>query len=400
MITGIMYEYVAMDRQGTRRKGVTRAGSEADAFRQISATGLTPIKFKVVKERAAGRGGVRQKDIANFTYQLGVMIGARVPLSQSIRNIAEQEQPGRFRDILGQLASRIEAGSRIADAMQEFPEAFDSLYVDTIRAAEQSGNLVKVLEYLSEMLEREIETKATVRSALMYPVLTLFVLGAAVAFLIGFVIPKFSRMYAQKHLQLPAVTRVLVFLGESVQHYWWAYLIAIVALCFAVRSLWATQAGRRVMEAVLHRTPVFSSLLVGVSIARFARVFGVCINSGLQLTDALTMGGNASGRPALIKEVALLVEQVRRGGRLSVVLVKCTYLPPFARRMLISGEETSELARMCGVIAKHYERETSLIAKNMATLIEPVLIVLIAGVVLTVALGIFLPMWDMARLMN
>ena len=154
------------------------------------------------------------------------------------------------------------------------------------------------------------------------------------------------------------------------------------------------------MEAVLHRTPVFSSLLVGVSIARFARVFGVCINSGLQLTDALTMGGNASGRPALMREVALLVEQVRRGGRLSVTLATCTYLPPFARRMLISGEETAELARMSGVIAKHYERETAMIAKNMATLIEPVLIVLIAGVVLTVALGIFLPMWDMAHLMN
>ena len=140
--------------------------------------------------------------------------------------------------------------------------------------------------------------------------------------------------------------------------------------------------------------------MVGVSVARFARVFGLCMNSGLNMIEALRMAGNAAGRPALARDVNVIIEHVRSGGRLSAVLLVCEYLPLFAKRMLISGEETAELGRMCGVIAKHYERETSTMAKNMSTLIEPVLIVLIAGVVLAVALGIFLPMWDMLKLMN
>jgi MSHA biogenesis protein MshG len=201
-------------------------------------------------------------------------------------------------------------------------------------------------------------------------------------------------------MQLPFLTQVLIGLGESVQSYWWAYLLGSAFLALGLRAAWKSAAGRERIENVLHRIPVISSLLIGVSMARFSRVFGLCLNSGLSLIDALRMGGNASGRPALVRDVNVIIDQVRSGGRLSAVLLACDYVPLFARRMLISGEETAELGKMCDVIAKHYERDTSLIAKNMSTLIEPVLIVLIAGVVLAVALGIFLPMWDMLKLMN
>lgn len=400
MIAGTTYEYVAIDRHGQRRKGTARASSEVDAFRQVTAAGLTPLRLKVVRARASGSGRVTQKAIANVTYQLGVMIGARVPLSQAIRGVAEQEAPGRLRDVLLAVAAKIEAGSRIADALQEHEAVFGSLYIETIRAAEQSGNLVKVLEYLSEMLERDVEMRSTVKSALMYPACTVCVLALAVAFLVGFVVPRFSKMYASKQMELPFLTRVLIGLGDSVQSYWWAYLLGTALTVLAVRALWKSAAGRDRIEGMLHKVPVISSLLIGMSMARFARVFGLCLSSGLSLIDALRMGGNASGRPALVRDVHVIIEQVRSGGRLGAVLLACNYMPLFARRMLISGEETAELGRMCGVIAKHYERDTSLTAKNMSTLIEPVLIVLIAGVVLAVALGIFLPMWDMLKLMN
>lgn len=400
MIAGTIYEYVAIDRKGQRRKGTARATSEVDAFRQVTAAGLTPLKLKAVRARSGGRGRVTQKAIANFTYQLGVMIGARVPLSQAIRGVAEQEPPGKLREVLLAVAAKIEAGSRIADALGEHEAVFGSLYVETIRAAEQSGNLVKVLEYLSELLERDVEMRSTVKSALMYPACTLCVLAVAVAFLVGFVVPRFSKMYASKQMQLPFLTQVLIGLGDSVQSYWWAYLLGSALLALGLRAAWKSAAGRERIENVLHRIPVISSLLIGVSMARFSRVFGLCLNSGLSLIDALRMGGNASGRPALVRDVNVIIDQVRSGGRLSAVLLACDYVPLFARRMLISGEETAELGKMCDVIAKHYERDTSLIAKNMSTLIEPVLIVLIAGVVLAVALGIFLPMWDMLKLMN
>src|SRR4051812_12051554 len=147
------FTYTAVDRNGLRCRGVARAVTEVDAFRQISAAGLTPVKIKPAKGRR-GRRGVGLKDIAHFTYQLSVLIGARVPIGDGLRSIAEQESAGKFREVITQIAARIEAGGRIADAMAEHQEVFGDLFIQTIRAAEQTGNLIKVLEYLSDMLER------------------------------------------------------------------------------------------------------------------------------------------------------------------------------------------------------------------------------------------------------
>jgi len=400
MSTGA-YEYTALDRRGVKCKGVARAATEVDAYRQVTSAGLTPVQIRPAKIKLGRRRRtVRAKDVAHFTYQLSVLIGARVQVSEGLIGIAEQEPPGKFRDTIAAIAARIEAGGRIADAMGEHPEVFGELYIQTIRAAEQSGNMIKVLEYLSDMLERAIETRQQVRSALMYPICVVSVLGLAVFFLVGFVIPKFARMYEQKNMELPIFTQIVVAIGDSVQNYWYLYLLAAVGTFFGARMAWRRPAGRMVIEKWLHKIPFLSDLLIGMSVARFSRVFGLCLNSGLSLIDALHMAGKAAGRPMLMKDVDLMVDQVRNGGRLSNVLLLCSYLPGFAKRMLTSGEESAELNRMCGVISRHYERDTAALTKNLSTIIEPVLIVLIAAVVLVVALAIFLPMWNMVKLLS
>jgi MSHA biogenesis protein MshG len=250
------------------------------------------------------------------------------------------------------------------------------------------------------MLERAIDTRQQVRSALMYPICVVSVLSLAVFFLVGFVIPKFARMYEQKHMELPIFTRIMVALGDSVQNFWYLYLAVAVGAFFAIRTAWRRPKGRRAIEKFLHRIPFLRDVLIGMSVARFSRVFGLCLNSGLSLIDALQMAGKASGRPMLMDDVEKMIAQVKTGGRLSNVLLVCSYLPGFAKRMLTSGEESAELTRMCGVIARHYERDTTALTKNLSTVIEPVLIVLIAAVVLVVALAIFLPMWNMVKLLS
>jgi type IV pilus assembly protein PilC len=399
MSTVISFNYIAVDRGGTRCRGVARAATEVDAFRQISAAGLTPIKIRQSKTRR-GRRGVGLKEIAHFTYQLSVLIGARVPIGDGLRSIAEQEQPGKFRDVITDIATKIEAGGRIADAMAAHSEVFGDLFIQTVRAAEESGNMIKVLEYLSDMLERAIEARQQVRNALMYPACVISTLVLAVTFLIGFVIPQFAKMFAQKNIELPIFTRMLMWLGESFQGFWWAYLIAIGGSVFLVRRAWGTEKGRWNIEKMLHRIPVIKDILIGMAVARFARVFGLCLNSGLGLIDALNMAGRSSARPMLIRDTQRIIDQVRVGGKISEVLVACEYIPGFAKRMLISGEESAELGKMCSVIARHYERDTQGLTKNISTIIEPVMIVLIAGVVLIVALAIFLPMWNMAQVMS
>lgn len=395
------FEYVALDRTGVRLRGVAEAANQAEAYHKVSASGLTPLSIRPVRERLRSRRArVRSKDIAHFTYQFSVLLSARIPISEGLMSIAVQENNLTLRLILKDVAARIESGQQIAEAMGHHVKVFGEMYVETVRAAERTGNLTSVLEHLSEMLERQQETNQQIKSALMYPACVLVVLTLAVTFLIGFVIPKFAKMFTQRGVSLPFFTRLLMNLGESVQDYWWGYLIALGAALLAIRALWRRPASRRVIENGLHRVPGLGAILTGVAVSRFMRVFGLSVRSGVGLIDALDLSAKTTGRPRLIEDARRMVEQVRGGGRLKDVLVLCTYLPPFARRMLAAGEDSAELPGMCSLVARHYEHETSYLTKNLTTIIEPVMVVAIAGVVLVVALAIFLPMWDMVKLVS
>ncbi len=398
------FQYVAVDRSGAKHRGTERGATREDVCRKLARIGLTPLD---VRERKGGAGGkkrrrkrVRGRDVAHFTYQFSVLVDARIPLSEGLMSIAEQETNETLKGVLEDVALRIESGESVAQALGAHERVFGSVYVETVRAAETSGTMSKVLEHLSEMLERTEETSSQIRSALMYPACVVGVLSLGVTFLIGFVIPRFATMFEERGVDLPALTRVMMGLGESVQGFWWAYLAGLVGLVFGARAMWNNPRGRLIVDGWLHRVPVVRSILIGLAISRFSRVFGITVGSGLSLIDAIGLSGRASGRPTLMADSERMAAQVRSGGRLAGVLGSCTYLTPFARRMLSAGEESAELGRMCSIVARHYERETTRQAKNIATVIEPVMVVLIALVVLVVALSIFLPMWNMVTLMQ
>lgn len=401
-MTRIPFHYTAIDRSGASRRGTATASSRVEAYRALVAEGLTPVDIMAAGRGLSrgGRGGVKAKEIANFSYQLAVLIGARIPLGDGLRSIAEQDESSRLREVLGSIANRIDAGENIAIAMEAHREVFGDVFLETVRAAEKTGNLGRVLEYLADMLERAQEIRQQVRSALTYPVCVLAILGLAVVFLVGFVVPKFGRMYVARGLQLPLLTRVLLGLGESVQAYWWAYLAAGAGLGFGLWRLWRSEGGRYLLDRVLHRLPFLRDLLVGAAVSRFVRVFGLCLSSGLNLIEAIELSARASGRPMLQRDAERLTAQVQAGGRLSVAFASCDYLPKFARRMLAAGEESAELPKMCGVVARQYDREVSALAKNLTTVIEPVMVVLIAAVVGIVALAVFLPMWNMVQILG
>ncbi|MFM9996440.1 MAG: type II secretion system F family protein [Phycisphaerales bacterium] len=394
------FEYRAIDRQGRSRRGTTTARDSTEAFRRLSGAGLTPLAIRASASIGRGRSRVNAKDVAHFTYELAVLLQARIPIGEAMRTIATQERRGRFRDALEAIAARIESGSPIGDALGEHAAVFGAVYIETIRAAETSGNLIKVLEYLSEMLERQLEMRQQLRAAMAYPICVVVVLALAVLFLFGFAVPKFGRMFAERGIALPPLTQAMMAFGDSLWSWWFAYAGVIVGVVVTLRRMRRTERGRRTLDAGLTRVPLLRTILQQLAVARFARVFGLAISSGIGLLDALESAGRASGRAALAEDSARLAAQVRAGGRLSEALGDCAYLPPFARRMLGAGEESAELARMCGLIARHYEREAGGLTKAATTLIEPILIVLVAGVVLVVALAVFLPLWDMAKLVG
>jgi type II secretory pathway component PulF len=404
-VNTVAFEYRGVDRSGARREGVLAAASKVEAYRKVQAMGLTPMVVRPASERAGAwwfgrRGHVRAKDLAHFTYQLGVFVSSQIPLGQGLATIAEQEPAGRFKDIITDIARRIDAGEQLAQAMDAHRDALGSVYIQTVRAAERTGNLSRVLEHLSDMLERGQETRQMVRGALMYPACIVGALSLALLFLVGFVVPRFAGMFEQRGLDLPVFTRALMLFGNSIRWHFWAYGLAIGAAVWGVRRVWAWDRGRLVIDDLLHRVPYLNGILVGLAVGRFSRVLGVSLASGLGLIEALELSAGASGRPKLIADAERMAAKVRNGSRMSEALSDCPYLPGFAKRMLAAGEQSAQLPRMCEVVARHYDRETMHLTKNIGTVIEPVLIVAIAGVVLVVALAIFLPMWDMVKIVG
>lgn len=399
----LSFRYWAIDPRGGESRGVVRAMDERDAYRRVAAQGLTPTRIR--EERRGGktrvRGGrVRPTEIANFTYQFSVLLEARIPVVECLRSIAEQEENERLKAIALAMASSVQSGSTITDAIAAHERVFGTVYVETMRAAEQSGNTITVLAHLAEDVESGLELRRTLKGAITYPIIVLVALFSAVMFLVTFVIPRFAGMFEQRGVDLPALTTALVAFGESVRGYWWGYLGVAAAVVFGLRSAWSRPKGREAIDRYLNKIPHLRGVLCGLAVSRFAGVLAIGLSSGIGLIESLEMSGRASGRPLLRKDAKLLVDRVRQGGRLADTLRSCGYLPPFARQLIRAGEESGDLPRMCRIVSKYYTRETMHLAKSTASVLEPVLIAGLTIVVLIVALAVFLPMWDMVTIME
>ena len=395
----VAFRYRAIDRHGKPAKGTLIADDRNEAYRQINASGLRPVHIRATRIRG-GRRSVTLKDLSQLTYQFAVLTKAGIPLVDGLRSIGEQETNQRLRDIVFEVARTIEGGNTITSALEPHRDVFGDVYIETMRAAETSGSLTEVLENLSDMLEREYEMKKITKGALMYPTCVIIALTLAMCFLMVAVIPKFASMFASRGVDLPVPTKILLWGSGFLRSYWYVMILGIVGTIWGVRKAWSKPSSRYRIDNWLHRIPLIKDILQGVAISRFAKVLGISLRSGLGLLEALEMSGKASGRPMLQEDAEKMCDQIRGGGRLRDVMISCQYFPPFTRRMLSAGDEAAELSKMCEIVSGHYDREVSHLSKNIATAIEPILIVGLAAVVLIVALAIFLPMWNMGALVG
>ncbi|MCH8344599.1 MAG: type II secretion system F family protein [Planctomycetes bacterium] len=398
----LTFHYKAIDQRGAKSKGVLRAANRREAYRQISASGLKPLR--IIAQRSEWRpwrsAPVGARDLAHLTYQFAVLMEARIPIADGLRSIAEQEPNRRLGRVIQDIAAQIESGQSVTDSLASHRELFGEVYVETVRAAEASGNMAKVLGRLAEMLEAQYETTKNVKGALMYPLCVVIALAGAVTFLMMVVIPKFAALFATRGIDLPLLTQLLMGISEFVRTYWYLLLAGLVGGGWTVWRAWRTPRSRQRIDDLLHKVPFLRDVLRGMAVSRFAHVFGLSLQSGLGLIEALEMSGRSSGRPLLQADTERMRDQVKQGGRLADILLACAYLPGFARRLIAAGEEAGELPRMCEIVARHYDREVAHLTRNLATLIEPVVIVGLAAIVLMFALAVFLPMWNMGALIG
>lgn len=391
------YSYQAIDPVGARSKGQVQAQSREEAYRKVVAIGVRPVRI-TCKQTRRGRKKITLKDLSHFTHQLAVVTEAKIPLVEGIRTVVSNESNLALRDAVQDIAKRIETGNSVTESMEPYRKVFGDVYVETVSAAEKSGNIAEVLASLATILEGQYDMTKKIKGALMYPACVIVALGLALSFLLTVVIPRFETMFESRGLELPLPTQVIIGAGHLLRGYWYLIIAGGALGVWMLRRAWDHPRGRVIIDTVLHRVPFVKEVLKGVAINRFATILGISLRSGLDLISALKMAGRASGRPLLRADIDRARAAVESGARLSEVITESRYLPDFPQRMIATGEATNNLPTMCDTIAKSYDREVDHLVKNMATVIEPVLIVGLTGIVLVVALAVFLPLWDMSSL--
>lgn len=393
------YRYVALGGGGERRRGEVQAAGAQDAFRKVAALGLTPVTVSefVKSGPAFSFQRVNSSDIADLSRELAVLVEARIPLARGLSSIADQEEKQGLRDMVRDIATKIEAGSPLSTALEHYRGEFGEVYIETIRAAEKSGNLPVVMAHLAEMLDKQIESRQQLKRALTYPCIVMMIVALAVGVIVVFVVPKFAATFGAQGVQMPLITRVIQSVGEFVRGNWGLVLPGALAAVFGLRAYARTEPGREFVERFLVRVPYICRIVSAATTSQFSRVLSIGLSSGLDVIESVEISGRATGRRLFVAECEELAERLRRGEELAEVIRSTRSLPSFARRMLCAGKDSAELARSCGIVARHYEREAGHLTKNVNTVIEPVLTVLLAVIVLGVALSVFLPMWQIVK---
>ncbi len=378
-------------------------GNEAVAD-QLSGQGFIPV---LIEEETPSLFGpdffqnlkhVAPQDLIVLSRQLATLVSAGIPLLSSLGTIEKQAENPRLKAALADIRSSVEAGSSFSDALARHPGIFNKLYVSMIRAGETAGILDTILERLALLAEHESETRERVKAAVRYPLIVIVAICAAFAFLVTFVVPKFAIVFSQFKTELPLPTRILISINYVVQNYWYLLLLGIILTIGGVIWYLRTPGGRWQWDRLKLRLPVFGVLFQKVALSRFARIFGAMQKSGIAMMLTLEIAGETVGNVVLARAVQTMSDSLRDGKGLSAPMESTGLFPPLVVQMMAVGEETGQLDTMLNKVSDYYDTDVEYTLRNLSTMIEPILLLFVGGMVLFLALGIFLPMWNLMSL--
>jgi MSHA biogenesis protein MshG len=393
------FEYKIIGSDGIPLTEKVESGSREELASSLEANGNMIISIKEVRERnpfsfSFGEQ-VKADEIAEFTDQLYTMLDAGVPLVASLEAIAEQWENPSFKRVIQKVIFDINSGLSLSIALARHPKFFTELYVSMIASGEKAGTVDSVLKRLSSFIERDISTRKAVKSALRYPIIVFSAMIVAFLVAITFVIPRFATLFANQGIELPLPTRILIATSNFAQNYWWVIIISIVLFVVLFNRFTATERGRLWWDGKKMAVPIFGPLITKAALARFAHTFSALTASGIQIIDALTSVSETVGNKAIGHDILIAKEEVLGGNTLSKALKKSRYFPPLTLRMLDIGEQAGAIDTMLQNVAKQYDKEVDYHVKRLSGMIEPIMTLFMGVFVVILALGIFLPMWNM-----
>ena len=387
------------------KKGEMEAADEAAVRALLRRQGFKSIEVRTKPKDLAEyvpflAGRVKEKDIVVFCRIFSTMINAGLPLIQCLDLLAQQEQNKAFAKIIRSVKEDIEGGTSLTDALKKYPKVFDDLFVNLIAAGEAGGILDVILQRLSSYLEKAMKLKARVKSAMTYPIAVLVISFAVVALLLIKVIPVFKKMFEGMGGQLPGPTQMLITASEFAQAYWWILLALIIGAVFAFNRFYATKKGRWAIDSAILKAPIFGPLLKKVAVAKFSRTMATMMSSGVPILEGLSIVSRTSGN--VVVEDALLKtrQSISEGRSIAEPLSETKIFPPMVVQMISVGEATGALDSMLNKVADFYDDEVDAAVEAMTSLLEPVMMVFLGGIVGGMIIAMYLPIFKMASVVG
>jgi type IV pilus assembly protein PilC len=364
---------------------------------QILVTQINPVKeapAKAAKKAAVGKR-VKAKNLAIFTRQFSVMIDAGLPLVQCLEILGTQEEDKNFAATILATRSDVESGASLADAMKKHPKTFDPLFTNMIAAGEAGGILDTILKRLATYIEKAVKLKGQVQSAMIYPVAVILIAALVVGVILWKVIPTFANLFAGLGADLPLPTRIVIALSNGLVRFMPFILVGIGAAVFAFRSYYATPNGRRTIDSIVLKLPILGPLMRKIAVARFCRTLSTLLASGVSILEALDITARTAGN-AIVEEAILTTRKsIERGETIAQPLKETQVFPSMVVQMIGVGEATGALDTMLSKIADFYEEEVDVAVAGLLTLLEPLMIAFLGGVVGGIVIAMYLPIFDL-----
>jgi len=397
------FVFKAKNSQGKIREGMVESLNAESAAAILERNNLVPISIveekevpTIVKQFQKLWEGVKQKELMVFFQQLSTLIGAHVPVVSALRTIEEQVSNRYFRIVIKEMADDVEDGLQFSAALEKHPDVFSPLTVSMLRAGEVSGELQRAIDVVSQNIEKNYQLSSKIKGALYYPTFVITVALIIGFLVITFILPRITVMIKDLEVPIPWYTAALIWIGDFMSAYWWAVLLAMIAIVGGVLYYARTPVGKREWEQLLLKIPVIGALSRNIYITRFAENLGALLDGGIPVVRALTITSEVVGNNVYEKIILKAADEVRSGGTMSTVLLHSNEFPPIVSQMVRIGEETGSLASVLTSVAKFYNQEVETMTRSLTSLIEPILIVFLGIGVGILVIGVLLPVYNIA----
>lgn len=395
------YQFEARDTRGRVFKGELDAPNESEARVRLRAQKLMPMKVAQAEQKVSGLKkvggiGVPLKELQVFTRQLSTLLGSGIPILQSLEVLSQSQRSPGMSIALKSMVNDINQGRRFGEAMAEHPLVFDRLYVNMVKAGEESGNIDQILNRLAVYIEKAAKVKGQVKGAMVYPIAILSVAFLVVSGLMIFVIPKFEAVFASSGQDLPVLTKMVVAMSKIFMSYWWAIIGGVAGSVFFIINYYRTVDGKKTIDTVLIDIPYVGDLIQKSAVARFTRTLSTLLASGVSIMEALEIASRVTGNVVIETALIRAREAISEGKSLTVPLSKEKYIPQMVTQMIGVGEQTGAIDQMLNKVADFYEDEVDVAVSALTSVMEPLMMVVLGGIIAFIVVAMYLPIFNMA----